>query len=113
MDDLLIVRISDRSKDRFSRKRRMRNAPLGMHFGLLAGVGFGLAFATASKIDPTIGVAVGTAFGLVLGALMGRFLKPNRHRRDKRRRPRYSYDGMPFGTEALDESEAPVPENER
>jgi len=82
-----------------------------MHFGLLAGLGFGLAFATASKTDPIIGVAVGTAVGLILGALVGRFLKPNR--RDKRHRPSYSYDGMPFETEALDASEAPTPENER
>ena len=106
MDDLLIVRMSDRSKERYSRKGRVNAAPVGMHFGLLIGIGFGLALASATKSDPIIGIAIGTALGLVLGALTGRFLKPNR--RFERRRSAYDYEGMPFEAQS-DEGEPQSP----
>ena len=109
MDDLLIVRMADRSKERFFRKARAANAPIGMHFGLILGIGLGLAFASTTNSDPFVGLAIGTVFGLVIGAIAGRFLKPKR--RYERTRPAYSYDGMAFENKEDDESEDPSPEN--
>lgn len=100
MDDLLIVRMSDRSKERFTRKRRKMDAPLGMNFGLILGIGIGVVAASRSGANPALSLGIGIAFGLVFGALAGRFLKPVR--RYKRSTPKYSYEGMPFDAEEND-----------
>lgn len=109
MDDLLIVRMPDRSNERFSRKSRARNTPVGMHLGLVLGIGLGLVFAAKSGSDPRVGLALGVAFGIAFGGLSGRFIKPNR--RDKQPRHAYSYEGMPFETK--EELEEPGPANEQ
>ena len=100
MDDLLIVRRSDRSKERFTRKRRKMDAPIGMNFGLIAGIGIGTVAASKVGADPIMSIGIGVAFGIVFGALAGRFFK--RVRRYERTVSNYSYEGMPFETEAED-----------
>ena len=102
MTDLLIVRMANRSKERYSRKARAENVPVGMHFGLVVGVGLGLGIASASEFDPFVGIAIGAACGIVFGVLLGRFLKPTR--RYRRTRQAYSYEGMPLENEEGDES---------
>ena len=107
MDDLLIVRMSDRSKERFTRKRRKMDAPVGMNFGLIMGVGIGVVAASKSGANPALSLGIGITFGIVFGALAGRFFKPAR--RYKRSTPHYTYEGMPFEAEEEDpnsESEA-------
>ncbi len=102
MDDLLIVRMSDRSKERYSRKRRKMNAPIGMNFGLIVGIGAGAVIASKSGASPALSLGIGVAFGVLFGALAGRFFKPLR--RYERSGPSYSYDGMPFEAEEDDAS---------
>ncbi len=107
MDDLLIVRMSDRSKERFSRKRRKMDAPIGMNFGMIIGIGVGMAAASKMGANPVMSLGLGVAFGLVFGGLAGRFFK--RVRRYERIVSSYSYEGMPFETE--EESETSSEEN--
>ena len=109
MDDLLIVRMSDRSKERFSRKRRDLNAPIGMNLGLIAGVGLGLVYANNAGASPQVGLGIGIVFGLVFGGLLGRFVKPVR--RYKRFKPNYSYEGMPFENEKDESDQEKSPES--
>jgi|GEM_PF-646912 hypothetical protein len=97
MDDLLIVRMSDRSKERFDRRSRQKSTPLGMNLGLALGLALGLGFASASNADPKIGMILGLAMGLAVGGLFGRFLK--RSRPYKRGAASYAYEGMPFESE--------------
>ena len=111
MDDLLIVRMVDRSKERFSRKARSANTPVGMHIGLVVGIGIGLMAASITNSSPLFGITIGTVFGLVFGTIAGRLLKPKR--RYERIRPAYSYEGMPIENEEGDESEDPSPENDQ
>lgn len=100
MDDLLIVRMSDRSKERFSRKRRGLKAPIGINFGLIVGIGIGAVGANQAGADPAISLAIGVGFGIVFGALFGRFFKPLR--RYERTGSNYTYEGMPFAAEEED-----------
>lgn len=104
MDDLLIVRMSDRSKERFSRKRRKMDAPIGMNFGLIMGIGIGAVAASKTGANPVMSLGVGIAFGVLFGALAGRFFKPVR--RYQRTSSPYSYEGMPFEEE--EESSEPI-----
>lgn len=97
MDDLLIVRRSDRTKERFTRKRRKMDAPIGMNFGLIMGVGMGTVAASKAGADPLMSIGIGVAFGIVFGALAGRFFK--RVHRYERTVSNYSYEGMPFESE--------------
>lgn len=97
MDDLLIVRMSDRSKKRFERRKGQSAAPLGMHLGLALGLALGIGFAAVSNADPKISMALGLAMGIAFGGLSGRFLKRNRPY--ERRTAAYSYQGMPFESE--------------
>lgn len=95
MEDLLIVRISDRSKKRFERRRA--NVPLGANLGLALGAAFGLLFASGFDEAPLLGLALGIAVGLAIGGLLGRFLRPSDARR---RKPRpFHYDGIPASGE--------------
>lgn len=102
MDDLLIVRMSDRSKERFSRKRRKMDAPIGMNFGLIIGIGIGVVAASKSGADPVASLGIGVAFGIVFGGLAGRFFKPAR--RYQRSISDYRYEGMTFESEEEAES---------
>ncbi len=97
MDDLLIVRMSDRSKERFSRKRRKMDAPIGMNFGMIVGIGIGVVAASKAGANPLMSLGIGVAFGVVFGALAGRFFKPVR--RYERTSSSYFYEGMPFETD--------------
>jgi len=84
MDDLLIVRLSDRSKERFA--RREDRFSFGGALGLALGLPLGLAFAAGWQGDPTVGLAIGGGVGLALGTALGRFLPtPARHPRPGRR----------------------------
>ncbi len=102
MDDLLIVRMSDRSKQRFSRKRRKMDAPIGMNFGMIIGIGIGTVAASRIGANPVMSLGIGVAFGVIFGALAGRFFK--RVRRYERTASNYSYQGIPFETEEDAES---------
>ena len=108
MDDLLIVRMSDRSKERLSRKRRKMAAPIGMNFGMIIGIGVGMVTASNMGANPVMSLRLGVAFGLVFGGLAGRFFK--RVRRYERIASGYSFEGMPFETE--EESETSSDENQ-
>ncbi len=89
MEDLLIVRLADRSKSRYARRREP--VPIGASLGLVLGAAFGLAFASSSPAQPAIPMALGIAVGLAIGGLLGRFLRPR-----TRRLPTRLYDGLPF-----------------
>lgn len=78
MDDLLIVRMADRSKERYYCKRRHMQAPLGMNMGLVIGIGIGAIAISRFGADPLLGLGIGVGFGLIFGGLSGRFLKPRR-----------------------------------
>lgn len=89
MEDLLIVRLADRSKSCYARRREP--VPIGASLGLVLGAAFGLALASSSPEQPAIPMALGIAVGLAIGGLLGRFLKPR-----PRRQPTRIYDGLPF-----------------
>lgn len=108
MDDLLIVSMSDRSKERLSRKRRKMAAPIGMNFGMIIGIGVGMVATSKMGSNPVMSLGLGVAFGLVFGGLAGRFFK--RVRRYERIASGYSFEGMPFETE--EESETSSDENQ-
>jgi len=96
MDDLLIVRLSDRSKERFA--RREDRFSLGGALGLALGLPLGLAFAAGWQGDPTVGLAIGGGAGLALGTALGRFLPtPARHPRPSRGD---LYEGLPIEDES-------------
>ena len=76
MDDMLIVRMSDRSRERFARRRR--TAPIGANFGLVMGLPLAIAFASMLEGNPPIFMALGAAGGLAIGGLLGRFMTPKR-----------------------------------
>ena len=110
MDNLLIVRMSDRSKERLSRKRRKMAAPIGMNFGMIIGIGVGMVAASNMGAKPVMSLGLGVAFGLVFGGLAGRFFK--RVRRYERIASSYSFDGMPFETEEESETSSEEKPNE-
>lgn len=105
MDDLLIVRMADRSKERYSRKRRRLQAPFGMNLGLVIGIGIGAVAISRFGADPAIGLGVGIGFGIIFGGLSGRFLKPRR--KYERVEKAYGFRGLPFESEADSEEEIP------
>ena len=105
MDDLLIVRMADRSKERHSRKRRRMQAPLGMNMGLVIGIGIGAVAISRFGTDPLIGLGIGIGFGLIFGGLSGRFLKPRR--RYQRVEKDYSFEGLPFESDEESDEESP------
>lgn len=78
MDDLLIVRASDRVRVR-SRQRRAQ-APLGANLGLIVGAGFAVIGATYLDQNPAVGIVLGLAIGLSIGGLLGNLLKPRSRR---------------------------------
>lgn len=99
MNDLLIVRMSDRSKERYT-KRRDRS-PIGANFGIIAGAAIGFMVVhriyPESSTAPAIGAIIGLVIGVAGGGLLGRFLKPKSARH---RKPRPDlYDGLPFSNE--------------
>lgn len=101
MDDLLIVRASDRVRTRPSQRRGQ--APLGANMGLVMGVAFGAIGATSFEQNPVIGIAFGLAVGLAIGGILGRLLKPRSHRRTVY--PSKRYRGIP-ATDEADETPA-------
>lgn len=94
MDDLLIVRMSDRSKERTARSRRLNSqASLGMNLGLVVGVGLGLVFASnSSNANPIVGMAIGLACGMILGGLFGKAIS----RKEKPKQTKKHCQGMPI-----------------
>ncbi len=98
--------MSDRSRERFTRKRRKMDGPLGMNFGLVAGVGIGMAAAFKFGANPLVGVGIGVAVGVVFGGLAGRFLKPARRYQRVGTSTAYAYDGMPFEDQSEEGDEA-------
>ena len=104
MDDLLIVRMADRSKERYSRKRHRMQAPLGMNLGLVLGIGLGAVAISRFGANPLLGLGVGVGFGIVFGGISGRFLKPRR--RYQRVEKAYSFEGLPFESDLDSEEEA-------
>ena len=105
MDNLLIVRMADRSKERYSRKRRRMQAPLGMNMGLVIGIGIGAVAILRYGADPLLGLGIGIGFGLIFGGLFGRFLKP-RHRYERVEKA-YSFEGLPFESEKDSDENSP------
>jgi len=92
MDDLLIVRQSDRMPSRRRRSERSAmtlNAQLSMILGGTLGIVAGLR--QASEHAAPMGLVLGMAIGLAAGNLLSRL--SSRHRNCKR--PRRQYDGMP------------------
>lgn len=91
MDDLLIVRASDRVRVRSSQRRAQ--APLGANIGLVMGVAFAAIGATKFEHNPAIGIALGLAVGLAIGGVLGSLLKPRSRRRAVY--PKSHYTGFP------------------
>ena len=104
MDDLLITRMSDRSRERFA--RRPMNAPAGAGFGMVLGLGLGLSLAAAWQANPLVGLAFGFGIGAALGGLFGKFMQPAKRRKRLARIP-YSYDGFPISEAAEPEEGQP------
>ena len=105
MDDLLIVRMSDRSKERYTNRRA--RTPMGVNLGAIAGaaVGFamGIRLYPESPMAPMVGAIAGLLAGVAFGGIFGRILKLGRN---TRRKPRVDiYDGIPFSKEENDEKE--------
>jgi len=112
MDDLLIVRMSDRSRERWQRSRR--GTPLGANLGMLLGLPLALVFGSALQGEAPVYVAIGAAIGLAIGGIFGRFLANPRKPNPQARR-RY-YSGLPLPSdeedkEATDESAYPNARN--
>jgi len=105
MDDLLIVRMTDRSKERYFHKRRRMQSPLGMNMGLVIGIGIGAVAISRFGADPLLGLGFSIGFGLIFGGLSGRFLKPRR--RYQRAEKAYSFEGLPFGSDKESDEESP------
>ncbi|MDQ8186086.1 hypothetical protein [Pelagicoccus sp. SDUM812002] len=91
MDDLLIVRASDRVRVR-SRDRRAQT-PLGANIGLLLGVAFGAIGASSYPGNAAFGIAIGFAIGLAIGGILGSLIKPRSQRRAVY--PKSHYSGFP------------------
>lgn len=105
MDDLLIVRMADRSKERYARKRRRMQAPLGMNLGLVVGMGVGVVAISRFGLDPAVGLGIGIGFGVIFGGLSGRFLKPRRRYQTVEKA--YSFQGLPFESDSESDEETP------
>lgn len=101
MDDLLIVRASDRVRVRSSQRRAQ--APLGANIGLVMGVGFAAIGATQFEQNPAVGIALGLAVGLAIGGILGNLLKPRSSRR--RAYPKSHYNGFPSTDVEAEEAE--------
>ena len=101
MDDMLIVRMSDRSRERFARNRRA--LPLGGSLGLVLGLPITIALLSSYNGDFPPYLGIGAAIGIVFFAFFGRFLAPHRKKRPMANL-RY-YDGMPFPAEDEDEAD--------
>ena len=76
MDDLLIVRMADRSRGAIPANDAAW-APLGLNLGLVIGIGIGTVAISRYGADPLLGLGIGIGFGLSTGGLSGRFLKPS------------------------------------
>ncbi|EDY83072.1 hypothetical protein VDG1235_2696 [Verrucomicrobiia bacterium DG1235] len=100
MDDLLIVRSSDRVRPRLSQRRAQ--FPLGVNIGLVLGVAFGLIGATKLEQQPLVGMALGLAIGLALGGILGTLMKPRSKRRPAY--PKDHYIGFPNSNEESEDS---------
>ncbi|MBC2606823.1 hypothetical protein [Pelagicoccus albus] len=92
MDDLLIVRSSDRVRPHLRHRREA--SPIGANFGIILGAACGIIGASQTPHSPTIGLALGLAVGIAIGGLIGPLLRSRFNRIS--RYPRNHYDGMPF-----------------
>ena len=104
MDDLLIVRASERIRPR-RHERRADQVPLGASLGMVIGVACGFLGAVVYSANPTFGLMGGIGVGVIIGGLIGPLLRPK-----SKRIPRYSqkhYDGFPFPKEETVEAEKP------
>lgn len=102
MDDLLIVRASDRIRPR-RHQRRANQVPLGSSLGIGIGAAFGLLGATYFAHSPHIGLLAGITVGIAVGAAIGPLLRPK-----SKRVPRFDskhYQGFPHPTEEQEEAE--------
>lgn len=91
MDDLLIVRLSDRSRTRYTHRRPP--VAVGANLLLILGAACGVMFAPSSEALP-ICIALGVATGIAIGGVLGRLARP-RSRPERQRKPDL-YDGLPF-----------------
>lgn len=91
MDDLLIVRASDRVRLRPSQRRAQ--APLGANLGLVLGATFAVLGASQFEQNPMTGMALGLAVGVAIGGALGKLFKPRSRRRTVY--PRSHYNGFP------------------
>lgn len=99
MDDMLIVRMSDRSRERFTRNRRA--LPLGGNLGLIFAIPLTIVFAKLIDGEFPLYLGIGAAVGIAFFAFFGRFITPLR-----KKRPMAGirhYDGLPFSSEDEDE----------
>jgi len=106
MDDFLIVRMSDRSRERFTRNRRA--TPLGAILGLALGVPAALVIAAFFGTRQTDFLGLSMALGLVFFAFLGRFLISNRKARPTAQKRHF--DGMPFDAEDEESEDSPSSE---
>lgn len=92
MDDLLIVRASERARPR--RHQRRAQVPLGANLGIVIGASCGLVGMTQFPNNPPIGLVAGIGIGIVIGGIIGPLLRPKSKR--PAQYPNKHYDGMPF-----------------
>ena len=102
MDDMLIVRMSDRSRQRHARNRRA--TPAGANLGLVMGLALAIPMGFSQGSSDPMHILLGAGMGLVIGGLFGRFItRPRRPRPQSKVR---HYRGMPF-EEETEEDESP------
>lgn len=96
MDDLLIVRYSERTRTR--RVRRNSSVPLNANLSMILGAALGLVLGVQLMSEnpdaPAIAILFGLIIGLAAGFLLTRLTKRYRHPRKQRR-----YNGMPIETD--------------
>lgn len=100
MDDLLVVRSSERIRPRHSQRRAQ--APLAANIGLVLGAACGVAGASLYRANPLIGFAIGLAVGIAIGGVMKSLIKPRTPR--KVVFPKNHYQGFPVSTDEKEDA---------
>ena len=101
MDDLLIVRASDRIRPR--RYQRRAQVPLGANLGIVIGAACALVGMMSFSHYSLVGLIGGLGAGIVIGGILGPLLRPKSKR--IARFPRKHYDGFPFPKEEAESEE--------